>query len=169
MTFEQRATYLIKRRYGKVSKLSHLNDYLVVYLRHHSSSNASKADGFAALVIMHRNLSLGFFLVSITLGILALTSRPFLRANVVFGVLALLLAVLTLFRAQTFRKWWAREAILGYYNSEVSCMPLFRKESEISGCQSELLVEKQSDPVPMKRDLSAPRPELPSTTDRVIG
>ena len=103
LPFEKRITYLIKRRYGKLNKLSHLNDYLVIYLRQEAMANAAKADGFIALNIMHRNLSLGFVLVFCSFAFLTFKTGQIWHINTIFGLLTLLLSFLTLFQARTLR------------------------------------------------------------------
>lgn len=128
LPFEKRITYLVKRRYGKLNKMSHLNDYLVTYLRQDAVANAVKADGFIARNIMLRNISLGFLLLSLAfVYLLIMVKQPWI-CNVIFAVSSLTLSFVTLQQAHTFRHWWTREAILGFYNLEIKFMSPFDKE-----------------------------------------
>lgn len=137
LDFQKRLVYLIKKRFGQ-PKLSLVNDYILPYLRQHSAANAVKSESFIALNIMYRNLSLGFLFLSVTFLYLVFKESEFLNINILYFFASLLLAILTLLRAYTFRNWWTRETLLSFHNIELESA----KQNQIIDTTKEELLNK---------------------------
>ena len=102
---------MIKQRIGN-PELSELNDYLLPKLRMNSGEIAAKTDSFIALSIMFRNLSLGFLLITSIIVLCAFLEKGISKLEISYSLFSLLLSVITMFRALTCRRWWARETLL---------------------------------------------------------
>lgn len=111
--FNHRLAVLIFNQTGKLESTRHVSDYLVPYVRQNVVEIVSSADKLMAKSIMSRNLSLGLVLFS---GSLALAAKDLLITILPFIAIGFILAYWGVSRAFTFRVWWAREIIIGFYH-----------------------------------------------------
>jgi hypothetical protein len=114
LSFEKRLSYLVNQ-HVTFPKLSHVNDYLLPFLREKCENVAIKSETFIASSIMYRNLSLGFLVTAIGLISCIIFSEAELFTFLITTAVCIGFAILLFFRSLKFKEWWSREILLGFY------------------------------------------------------
>lgn len=115
LSFEDRLTLLLIRHIGIPEKFDSIDERLMVYLRSKNSQSAIIADTYRANHIMYRNLSFGFFLLSLISTVNIFRLHQFTFDQVALPVFSILIAYASFLRAVGFKRWHNREIMLGFY------------------------------------------------------
>jgi hypothetical protein len=118
LPFEKRLAYMVNQ-YIALPKLSHVNDYLLPYLRDRCSNVAAKSDTFISSSIMNRNLSFGFLVAAFGFLSCIIFSESTWITFLIVILICLMLAVFFFFRSLKFKEWWSREVLLGFYYKNI--------------------------------------------------
>lgn len=119
-SFKERLAYMVKRRICD-TEINGVNNRLLPLLRQEAPAIAANADQFMALKIMFRNLSFGLLVLfamltgyGVTEAVIDMDGQGFFL-HLLIGLVCLGLSILAFSRALTFRGFWGRQVLVGFY------------------------------------------------------
>jgi len=129
MKLEDRIAHLVKIHIG-ISKLSWVNDRLLPYIQKKEFQLAQKAQNHVAISIMYRNLSLGFLILTFSIITFLFLNKTYASLYYIFPILSLVFSYLAINQAISFRHWWARDVLLGFYYLNIGELANFKTNDE---------------------------------------
>ena len=117
LEFEDKLVLMLREKVGIPQNIRWLDARLAAYLKERSSQAVITAESQQANHIMYRNISFGFLLLPIVLLINIFRTQSFTFEYPVLILIFVLISYVTFFRLLSFKKWYNRELLLGFYFS----------------------------------------------------
>lgn len=111
--FEHKLALLVQEKIGIPQNIEWLDFRLHSYLKENNRPSSMTVDSHQATHIMYRNLSFGFLFLGVVLSINSFRSFSF--DKIFLLVIAVVLSYIALLRAISFKQWYRREALFGFY------------------------------------------------------
>ncbi|MGG6298167.1 hypothetical protein ACQ4M4_27555 [Leptolyngbya sp. AN02str] len=115
LDFEDKLVLLLHDAVGIPTKINWLYLRLQAYLKERNRPAVIAADLYQASHIMYRNISFGLLLLGLVLLINLLRIRLFSWAQFTIALASIGFAYIAFLRAVTFKKWFSREVLYGFY------------------------------------------------------
>ncbi|MBD2111074.1 MULTISPECIES: hypothetical protein [Cyanophyceae] len=115
LDFENRLVLLLHDRVGMPKTMNHLYSRVCSYLKENNRPSLVTADLYQATHIMYRNLSFGLLILGgvFWVNIFRVGAASFEQVALFLG--ALVLSYIAFVRSVSFKRWHAREVLLGFY------------------------------------------------------
>jgi hypothetical protein len=115
LEFEDKLVLLLREKIGIPNPISWIYPRLCSYLKEHNRPSIVTADLYQATHIMYRNISFCLLLVGLSLFVNLLRVRLFSFEQLLILLAAVVLAYVAFVRSVSFKRWYTREVLLGFY------------------------------------------------------
>ena len=115
LDFEDKLVLLLREKVGIPKNIGWIYSRLHAYLKENNRPSVVTADLYQATHIMYRNIFCGFLLISLVILLNLIRVRAFIFEQLALSVLFVLLAYVAFLRSASFKRWYSREVILGFY------------------------------------------------------
>jgi len=115
LTYEDRLAYMVKQLIGS-AKHRWVLARLMSFLRQNGVVIAAIADSYIANHIMYRSLSFGFLMLTIALIRSVVLKGIIWDHHTFYSIITLIFSIMAFLRSITFKHWWAREILTGFYS-----------------------------------------------------
>ena len=115
LDFEDKLVLLLREKVGIPKNIGWIYSRLHAYLKENNRPSVVTADLYQATHIMYRNIACGFLLISLVILLNLIRVRAVIFEQLALSVLFILLAYVAFLRSASFKRWYSREVILGFY------------------------------------------------------
>ncbi|WP_017298531.1 hypothetical protein [Nodosilinea nodulosa] len=115
LDFEDRLVLLLRDKIGTPKTMNHLYSRVCSYLKEHNRPSIVTADLYQATHIMYRSISFGLLILAGVLPINMLRVGMISFEQIALFVMSLVLSYVAFLRSVSFKRWYAREVLLGFY------------------------------------------------------
>ena len=115
LDFEDKLVLLLREKVGIPKNIGWIYSRLHAYLKENNRPSVVTADLYQATHIMYRNISCGFLLISLVILLNLIRVRALVFEQLILSVMFALLAYVAFVRSASFKRWYSREVILGFY------------------------------------------------------
>ena len=115
LDFEDKLVLLLRQKVGIPKNIGWIYSRLHTYLKENNRPSVVTADLYQATHIMYRNISFGFLLISLVMLLNLIRVRAMIFEQLVLSAVFVLLAYVAFLRSASFKRWYSREVMLGFY------------------------------------------------------